>query len=168
MVSAISSHHEAPPEISKRFGAIKAFARVPFLTALMRWRFARSPLPSARRSMADTVLCARTLHPEVGPLVTALFAGMLDRLPARLWGTVNDVAQLAAIGACPLEQIAAPVLAIHGTGDVIVPFHYAEAVARKVPGAELMAIEGGWHVSLFTPLDEIRSRVNSFLAKHVQ
>ncbi len=102
--------------------------------------------------------------PQAGPLLTALSSSVLDRLSERLPGTANDIAQLAAADVYPLAQITAPVLAIHGTGDRVVPFSHGLAVTNSVPSAVLMAIEGGEHVCLFTHLDEIRARVRTCLA----
>jgi pimeloyl-ACP methyl ester carboxylesterase len=88
----------------------------------------------------------------------------LYRLSERLPGTANDIAQSRAADGYPLEHVTAPVLVIHGAGDRVVPFSHGLAVAGMVQASELMAIEGGEHVSLFTHLDEIRERVGIFLA----
>jgi pimeloyl-ACP methyl ester carboxylesterase len=164
MVSACSGHFDTQPEVPRRLAAMKALARIPFATAIVRWHVRHAPQAAARRSIADPELRARTLqHPQAGPLMSALSSSVLDRLSKRLPGTANDIAQLAAANVYPLAQIAAPVLVIHGTGDRVVPFSHGLAVANSVPSAELMAIEGGEHVCLFTHLDEIRARVQAFL-----
>jgi hypothetical protein len=38
--------------------------------------------------------------------------------------------------------------------------------ASRVPGAELLAIEGGEHVAIFTHRDEVRARSGRFLGAH--
>jgi fermentation-respiration switch protein FrsA (DUF1100 family) len=81
-------------------------------------------------------------------------------------GTENDIAETRRPLAYPLERIAAPLLAVHGTADAMVPFAQARALAARVPGAELLAIDGGEHVSLFTHLDAFRARVGTFLRAH--
>jgi pimeloyl-ACP methyl ester carboxylesterase len=112
-------------------------------------------------------LCARTLqHPQAGALMKALLASTFDRMPKRLMGTLNDIEQLDTADAYPLAEIAPPVMVLHGTEDRIVSFSHGASVARIAPTAELMAIEGGERVSLFTHLDEIRVRVDAFLARH--
>jgi pimeloyl-ACP methyl ester carboxylesterase len=65
-----------------------------------------------------------------------------------------------------LERIAPPVLVVHGTEDEAAPYAMGAALARRAPNAELLTIEGGRHVSLFTHLDEIRARVGEFLNRH--
>ena len=44
-----------------------------------------------------------------------------------------------------LDQIAAPTLVIHGTADPLFPFGHGEALAREIPHAELMPLEGVGH-----------------------
>jgi pimeloyl-ACP methyl ester carboxylesterase len=146
---------------------MKLAARVPPLVAAMRRKAERDPDAAARRSIPDAALRARTLRdPEAGPLMLALQASTLDRMALRLPGTEVDIATSRADLRPELERISAPVLAVHGTADRAAPFAQAEAVAARVPGAELLAIPGGGHVALFTHLAEIRARVGPFLAAH--
>ena len=44
-----------------------------------------------------------------------------------------------------LDEIAAPTLVIHGTADPLFPFGHAEALARGIPRAELLPLEGVGH-----------------------
>jgi pimeloyl-ACP methyl ester carboxylesterase len=44
-----------------------------------------------------------------------------------------------------LDEIAAPTLVIHGTADPLFPFGHAEALARELPRAELLPLEGVGH-----------------------
>jgi pimeloyl-ACP methyl ester carboxylesterase len=43
------------------------------------------------------------------------------------------------------EDIAAPLLVIHGTADPLLPYEHGVALAEAVPGATLVPIEGGGH-----------------------
>jgi pimeloyl-ACP methyl ester carboxylesterase len=43
------------------------------------------------------------------------------------------------------EDIAAPLLVIHGTADPLLPYQHGVALTEAVPGAELVTIEGGGH-----------------------
>lgn len=74
-------------------------------------------------------------------------------------GTLNDIELSRKPFNYPLEQISAPVLVVHGTADQVVPVAQAKALGSRAPGAEMLLIEGGEHVTLFTHLHEIRSRV---------
>ena len=44
-----------------------------------------------------------------------------------------------------LDQIAAPTLVIHGTADPLFPFGHGEALAREIPRAELLPLDGVGH-----------------------
>ncbi|MEV7589930.1 alpha/beta hydrolase [Streptomyces sp. NPDC089922] len=44
-----------------------------------------------------------------------------------------------------LGEIAAPTLVLHGTADPLFPFGHAEALAREIPGAVLVALPGMGH-----------------------
>ena len=45
----------------------------------------------------------------------------------------------------PLSSITAPTLVIHGTADPMFPLEHGQALAREIPGASLMALEGAGH-----------------------
>ena len=45
----------------------------------------------------------------------------------------------------PLSAIAVPTLVIHGTEDPMFPLEHGEALAREIPGARLLALEGAGH-----------------------
>jgi pimeloyl-ACP methyl ester carboxylesterase/predicted glycosyltransferase len=44
-----------------------------------------------------------------------------------------------------LERIRAPTLIIHGTDDQIIPFSNSEAIARRIPDARLVGLDGSGH-----------------------
>ncbi len=84
----------------------------------------------------------------------------------RLPGTENDI-RVTRTTAYPLEQIAVPVLVVHGTADRLVPFaQHGQVLATRIPGAELLAIDGGDHVAIFTHRAQVRARVTQFLRQH--
>jgi pimeloyl-ACP methyl ester carboxylesterase len=143
---------------------MKLLARLPWLTAIMGWRARRNPGRAASRSIRDRAVLARTLqHPEAGPLLRELQSSAMSRLGQRLPGTLNDIAQFDAMPPIPLGRIRIPILAIHGTADRAVPFAHGKRIADEAAAAELMAIQGGEHVSIFTHLDEVRSRVRGYI-----
>jgi pimeloyl-ACP methyl ester carboxylesterase len=45
----------------------------------------------------------------------------------------------------PLSSIAAPVLVIHGSADPMFPLEHGEFLAKAIPHAELLTLEGGGH-----------------------
>jgi pimeloyl-ACP methyl ester carboxylesterase len=147
------------------FQLLRLAARCPRLAAAMERRGARDPEASLRRSIPDPALRERTLRdPGAGPLLRELVASTSDRMALRLPGTLNDVAVTRARD-YPLERIAVPVLVVHGTEDRGVPFaRHGKVLADRIPGAELVALEGGEHVAIFTHRDEARARVVRFLS----
>ena len=146
---------------------MKLTARCGPLVAAMRRKAERDPEGSARRSIRDPEVRARTLRdPEAGPLLRELQLSTMDRMRRRLEGTENDVAVTRRELSLPLERIAAPLLVVHGTHDSAAPFEQGQELAARVPGAELLAIDGGEHVSIFTHRELVRARVARFLRAH--
>ena len=45
----------------------------------------------------------------------------------------------------PMSSIRAPTLVIHGTADPMFPIEHGKALAAAIPGARLLALEGGGH-----------------------
>lgn len=165
LVSCCTGHLAIPEEVKKRLPIMRWFARFEWLSALMRWRVRRDPVRAASRAIADPVVRDRTLaHPVAGPLLAALQQSPFSQLRRRLPGTLNDMDQFETLTALPFERLGVPVLAIHGTADRIVPFAHGYR-ATAAPAGELMAIEGGEHVAIFTHLDVIRERVVQFLSR---
>jgi pimeloyl-ACP methyl ester carboxylesterase len=96
----------------------------------------------------------------------ALLQSTSDRMAQRLPGTENDI-RVTRSTAYPLEKIAVPVLVVHGTADRLVPFaQHGQALAARIPGAELLAIEGGEHVAIFTHRAAVQAQVTQFLRRH--
>ena len=45
----------------------------------------------------------------------------------------------------PVSEITAPTLVLHGTEDPLFPSEHGEALAREIPGAHLISLEGAGH-----------------------
>jgi pimeloyl-ACP methyl ester carboxylesterase len=78
--------------------------------------------------------------------VRALVARIVDRSRDMAASVMNHA--LADTGKPTrgrLDEIAAPTLVIHGTADPLFPFGHAEALARGIPRAELLPLEGVGH-----------------------
>lgn len=150
-----------------RFHLFRLAARIPAMAGAMQRKAAGNPEQAAARSIPDPVLRQRTLNdPEAGPLLKVFLSCAMDRMAARMPGTLNDIRQARASFDYPVEHIGAPLLVIHGTDDEAAPFAAAKSLAARVPGAELLAVEGGRHVSLFTHNALIRNRVRRLLAEN--
>jgi len=165
MISACSAQINV--RLPLRFHLMKWMAHVPWVVSAMRKKVAADPAATAQRSIADPELRTRTLNdPEAGPLMLALQLSSMDRMAQRMVGTENDIAQSRLPFDYPLEQIRVPALVVHGTADQAAPFAQAKALASRVANAETLFIDGGEHVSLFTHLHEIRTRVMQFVNRH--
>lgn len=161
MVSACSAPIPMRPPLG--FYLMRLMARFPPAVASMRRRATADPERAASRSIPDPELRARTLgDPEAGPLLMALQLSVMVRMASRIAGTDNDIKHSRRPFAYPVERISAPALVVHGTADKAVPFAQAKSLAARIPGAELLSIEDGEHVSIFTHLHEIRLKVRAF------
>jgi pimeloyl-ACP methyl ester carboxylesterase len=163
LVSTISG--KTSEKIPLRFHVMKRLMRWPWFVNGIRRKASRDPMASVARAIQDPAARARTLaDPEAGPLLAELTLSTLDRAWQRLDGTDNDIA-ITRSTEYELERIAAPALVVHGTSDPVASFAHGQALARRIPGAELLAVEGGEHVAIFTHRDEVRARVAAFLAR---
>jgi pimeloyl-ACP methyl ester carboxylesterase len=164
LISCCTGRLDVPEQVRTRLPMMRWIARVPGLVALLRWSTARQPDKAASRSIRDPELRARTLaDPVAGAMLAELQASVFTRLAERLPGTLSDTAHFSAMDAIDVARLTPPLLAIHGTNDNVVPFTHATRVAHNAPRGELMAIEAGEHVSLFTHLAEVRGRVRAFV-----
>jgi pimeloyl-ACP methyl ester carboxylesterase len=162
LVSTVSGVLDAG--IPLAFRVMKWLVRLPIVARLLQRQVERDPHTAAGRSIADEVLRRQTLeHPHAGPLLQALVRSTVDRMPLRLAGTDRDI-RITRQREYPLAQLSVPVLAIHGTADTDVPFAHARRLVETVPRAELLALNGGAHTAIFTHNDQVRPRVERFLA----
>lgn len=84
----------------------------------------------------------------------------------RRTGVQNDLAQVRAMDDFKWEEIRLPSLLIHGDKDKLIPMEYSRDIARRIPNAELVIIQGGGHESLVSHHRQVSPIINSFLAKN--
>ena len=78
--------------------------------------------------------------------VRALVERIVDRTGDMAASVMNHaLAEEGELVRGRLDEIAAPTLVIHGTADPLFPYGHAEALAREIPGAELLPLEGVGH-----------------------
>jgi pimeloyl-ACP methyl ester carboxylesterase len=73
-------------------------------------------------------------------------AGTVAPLGPREDGLRNDLLQLRALAPVPYEKLAVPTLFVHGTDDNWIPLADIEAVEKRMPNAELLAVPGTGHL----------------------
>lgn len=125
-------------------------------------------------------LWALAVNPTVAdPIGRA--GGLIGRAPARLMQ--HYFHHLASIELAPLLQmfrqgqehsaddlldsVDVPVLLLHGDSDVMTPLSLAEEMARRMPQAELVAIEGGAHTLPIEDPPLIEREIRRFLAHKI-
>ncbi|MEJ8846126.1 alpha/beta hydrolase [Variovorax rhizosphaerae] len=86
----------------------------------------------------------------------------------RRGGYDNDLEQFGRIESLELERITAPTLVVQGTVDSDLPAEQSDYAAKAIPGAELLKLEQGTHLALYTNIDAeaAQQRVMAFLRMH--
>ncbi len=109
----------------------------------------------------------RTLRMRLGDFrgnwITSITSGPWSK---RHPGFAFDRMQAAILGERDPLPIGAPTLVIHGTADRAVDFSHAESVARRIPGARLVAVEGAGHGFAPPHRQVLDSLVAGFLREH--
>jgi pimeloyl-ACP methyl ester carboxylesterase len=78
--------------------------------------------------------------------VRALVARIVDRTTDVAASMTNHaLAEEGELARGRLDEIAAPTLVIHGTADPLFPYGHGEALAREIPRAELLPLNGVGH-----------------------
>jgi len=73
-----------------------------------------------------------------------------DQDKTRRTGYRNDLDQFARITSLELKKITAPTLVVQGSADSDVAPAYSAFAAASIPGAELLTLDTGTHLALFT------------------
>jgi pimeloyl-ACP methyl ester carboxylesterase len=149
------------------FKVMKYFARRSWFVKRFRNRAERNLKSVAKRSIRDPEVLARTISDaDTWPLFSTMLRCTFDRMEKRLEGTDNDI-EISRTATYALENLSVPVLIVHGTQDRLVRFDlHAMMYKRRVPSAELLAVDGGEHVAIFTHRDLVKSKVADFMRKN--
>ena len=153
-----------PVEIPRRFAVLEAIARVPGLPRLLQRWAVRSTDTAAARAFPDPEQREDLLRDPVRrALYRALTASTFEKMRGRLAASRNDF-HVTATESLPLEDLRVPVLIAHGKQDPHVDFErHALAASRRIPRAELIALEGGGHAAIFTHAAAVKSAMTRFL-----
>lgn len=94
-------------------------------------------------------------------------AGNVSWRGARKPGLDNDMVNFATIDGLQLEHVAVPTLLVQGRVDTDVLPQHSEFAAARIPGAQLLWIERGGHLAVFTDADSeaIQARIVEFLRR---
>jgi len=81
----------------------------------------------------------------------------------RRTGIQSDVVSVHAMDNFKWEEMRVPTLLIHGDKDRLIPVVYSQEIARRIPNAELVIVNGGGHECLVSHQREIAPLLNGFL-----
>jgi pimeloyl-ACP methyl ester carboxylesterase len=162
LIMVAAKSHTPPPD-----NAVQAFAfNTLFRSDYLYWAGTTLLEPQLLALLGMPGEVQQALDPDQIDAV-AEYLRIMHPVSMRRTGIYNDRDELSTLAprTYPLEQITAPTLVIHGTHDTLQPFTHAEHTAARVPGATLMALEGGGHVPV-DHLEQIGAEVHSFLEHH--
>ena len=109
-------------------------------------------------------IARRLLGRNAGPEVVQQVEESLARLRERSYVKILE-ASVAQDRSAPIEQIQTPTLVIAGAEDRVLPPALAYEVARRIPKAELVMMDGVGHFPNLEHPDEFNSIVLPFLLK---
>lgn len=84
-------------------------------------------------------------------------------LAMRRKGFALDLEHFPNIPRYPVERIAVPTLAVHGTADATVAPSHSHFLVENVPGARLLSVEGAGHLAIVTHKETALAGVLEFL-----
>ena len=108
---------------------------------------------------AEQLLGSRA-HPEAAPALAASFEAL--RKDSYLKTLEASVAQDRA---APLERLAVPTLVIAGEEDRVYPPALARRMAQRIPGAELVVLEGCGHLSNLEQPERFNAALLDFISR---
>jgi pimeloyl-ACP methyl ester carboxylesterase len=133
--------------------AVPCGSELPPMSEDLRSYFAAEvPLPdwTERAAVIDYIVGSEQRLEAAGYFdeahVRALVERIVDRTNDMAASVLNHaLAEEGELARGRLDEIAAPTLVIHGTADPLFPYGHAEALARGIPRAELLPLEGVGH-----------------------
>ncbi len=150
-----------------RFKLLTIFSKLRWVNDNGLTRIAYNLKHSAKRSIRNPQIYRKTINNKlVWPLFSRYLESMHVNLRRRLAGTSNDFSVAQKI-TYDLNKLSVPLLVISGTEDRIVNYdlHISE-IKKRLPDADIMTIEGGEHMAIFTHREVIKLRVSDFMETH--
>jgi pimeloyl-ACP methyl ester carboxylesterase len=149
------------------FKVTKYLARWSWFAKKFRKKAERDLEAVAKRSIRDPEILARTISDaDTWTIFSTMLLSTFDRMGQRLDGTENDI-EIARTATYALENLNLPVLIVHGTQDRLVQFEvHAKMYETRLPNAELLAIDGGEHVAIFTHRNMVKEKMFEFMQRH--
>lgn len=142
-------------------GALDHVLDSPVALPLLRWVAA---IPPVSRAATEATLATLFSGSDAVP------PGFLERtraqlaLPGTLAAFVAESVRMDVATLAP-ERIAVPTLIVNGSDDRSVPLAVAEDLARRIPRAELVAIDGGSHMLPVTHGEQLAAILHEWLER---
>jgi 3-oxoadipate enol-lactonase len=138
----------AGPQMLQRWASTAALPLEESIVAGLSFLYSDEFIARNRRQLVDRALEMADLAPPIDALQRQFSA-------------------VARFNACDrLDQIRVPTLIIAGTCDKIVPVENSRILAERIPGAELVELEGAGHGFLAERAEEANAAVGDFLRRH--
>jgi len=132
--------------------------RVPAAARALVWSSVQvtrlAPATSARLARVDMSTSDRAVM-EHFPSPRVALAVFTQAVLRGAGGVVDDYRALARPWEFPVEEVTLPTHLWHATDDVNVPFHHTEALAARLPHAELTAWPGEGHLAVIQHAAEV-------------
>jgi pimeloyl-ACP methyl ester carboxylesterase len=166
-VSTFADKAEMP--IPRSFRLMMILARRAWFGRMLRKKAKKDLVAVARRSIRDPQILNRTVNDNIAwPLFSSMLLSTYRNMEQRIDGTLNDI-NITRTQTYKLEDFRRPVLVVHGTDDPLVNFEINTEIYRtRLPDVEIIAVEKGEHVAIFTHRDEIRERVAKFMHRNFE
>ena len=151
-------------KIPAGFKMMTALARQKWFGSMMLRKMSKDVVAVAKRSISHPDILNRTINDStIWPLFSTMLLSTYRRMEQRIDGTMNDI-EITRTQTYPLEDLHRPVLVIHGTDDPLLDFEaQTNAYKTRLPNVEIIPVEKGEHVAIFTHRDEILPRVAEFM-----
>lgn len=81
-------------------------------------------------------------------------------------GFLNDFSQFQHTSSYPLEQVSAPTMVVHGTADMVVPYHQGEISHDYIPNNQFLSVPGGTHLCFISHGEVVKPALAAFLQEH--
>lgn len=148
-----TSAEREPPMLRVRFRAFAAFHQ-----------YVGMPYRAYERDIAPRMFCRRTRErdPELVRQIghTLLGFNRLGVARAAMAVVVNRTDVLTS-----LSDVACPTLVLCGRDDRATPLAKSEHIAARIPGAQLVVIEGAGHLSPLEQPDAVNAALGPFIAR---
>lgn len=165
LVSTFADKYENP--IPFAFNIMKFLARFSWFVNQFRKKAEKDLVAIAKKSIRDPEILDKTVNDtETWPLFSTMLLSTYHRMNERIEGTENDI-DITRTASYQLEEISVPVLVIHGTEDQLVSFETNTNIYKvRIPNVEILEVDGGEHVSIFTHRDIVKVKLSEFMKQH--